>query len=1194
MRKTPKTSLALRCRNALLSLLLLPAVIPADGAAQEQSGAAASALTNKEEIPLEAGFTKPPPVARPWVYWFWMNGNVTPEGITADLEAMAEAGLGGVILMSVANSIPPGPVKFFSEEWRKLFQHAVSEAARLGLEVNMTNADSWTGSAGPWITPDLSMQKLTWSSLDVSGPGPADLRLPDPPRHEGFYRDIAVLAVPRTDAGLRQPDRVRISPPEVNAAAVTDNDFTTQAVFPRQTKEPTFIMLEFDEPFTAQGMTLYVGPHRGGHSGSLEVSDDGVNFRPVVPKWGIPRNGNEKLPYGVSFPPATGKFFRFNIELAKGPAYAARILGDRGLTISEIRLHPEPRLPNFEGKSGVRRHNFNGFPEPAGPPVAGVPSPEEITDLTSLLQPDGTLRWEVPAGDWRILRIGTTSTARRNHTATPGGEGLEASKIDADAIEHHFRSFVGKLIEDAGPLSGHSFTMTHVDSWEVGAQNWGTGLREKFRQRAGYDPLPYLPVLTGTFVGDQETSERFLWDYRRVLADVLADEYYGKLRELAQRSGLKMSAEVYGGGMFDSVQAAGRIDVPMAEFWVFQKPRIFLARLASYSAHTYGRRIVGAEAFTGGSGRDKWQSHPATLKAIGDAHYASGVNRFIIHRYAMQPWMDRLPGMTFGPHGIHLERTQTWWKPGAAWFRYLGRCQFLLQQGSHVGDVLFFTDEGVPSEIPYLQVADRLPAGYSHDVASRETLLERTRVEDGRIVVDPMPLPGGDIMPPMSYRVLVLPDHRRMTLAMAEKIRDLVAAGATVIGPRPVASPSLADQGAGDEKLRQIADEVWGPEGSTSPHRYGQGTVYPAKTPVDQVLRDLGVAPALDLRGVADQETLRWFQRRDAETNTDIYFLANGGEKPENISAVFRASGRIPELWQAEDGSIAPAPLWRRLDDGRCEVDLSLQPADSVFVVFRQPDPGAATPVSIAFNGQTVRGLGTTTENGKALEVTASGDGLVIAGDESGTGEITYSDGKRAPFQISKPSEKISLTDPWELSFPPGWKTPASIKLDALASWHLSPIDDVRHFSGTATYRASFTLPDDLEGRQVLLDLGQVEVIAEVAVNGQNLGVLWRQPFVRDITAAVKPGRNELTVKVTNLWANRLIGDEKFPPYLEFYEDGVPKSPWPDWVTNGPVPDTGRLTFTTWRHYDAKSPLRPSGLLGPVTITVRSPTTVKP
>jgi hypothetical protein len=1143
-------------------------------------------LTHAADDPLKAGFTQPPHEAKPWVYWFWMNGNITAEGITADLEAMAGAGLGGAILMNVANSIPPGPVDFFSEQWRKLFLHALKEAERLGLEINMTNADSWTGSAGPWITPDLSMQKLTWSSLDVSGPGTKDLRLPDPPRHEGLYRDIAVLAMPRTDDGLRPPDRVRISPPEVNAAALTDSDFTTEAVFPRQTKEPTFITMEFDKPFTAQGVTMYVGPYRGGHSGSLEVSDDGVNFRMVVPKWGIPRNGSEKLPYGISFPPATGKFFRFNIELAKGPAYAARILGERGLTIAEIRLHSEPRLPNFDGKGGFRRHDFKGFPEPADQAVANASAPEKIKDLSDLLQPDGTLRWEVPAGDWRILRIGTTSTAKRNHTATAGGEGLEASKIDAKAIEHHFRSFLGKLIEDAGPLAGRSLTMAHVDSWEVGAQNWGEGLREKFRQRAGYDPLPYLPVLTGTCVGDPEISERFLWDYRRVLADLVADDYYGKLRELAHRSGLTMSAEVYGSGNFESIQSAGRIDVPMAEFWVFQQPRIFLGRLASYSAHTYGRRIVGAEAFTGGQGRDKWQSHPATLKALGDAIYASGVNRFIIHRYAMQPWMDRLPGMTFGPHGIHVERTQTWWKPGAAWFTYLGRCQFLLQQGSHVADVLYFTDEGVPTDIPYLLIAGQLPDGYSHDVASRETLLERTRVENGRIVVDPMPLPGGEIMPPMSYRVLVMPNHRRMTLAMAEKIRDLVAAGATVIGPRPVASPSLADKGEGDEKLRRIADEVWGPEGSKTPHRYGQGTIYPAKTPVDQVLRDLGVAPALELRGVAEKETLRWFQRRDAETNTDIYFLANGGTKPEKISAVFRASGRIPEFWQPVDGSMLPAPFWRRLDDGRCEVDLTLQPSDSVFVVFRHPDTGAATPVSIAFNGHQVQGLGTAAKNEEALEVATDRNGLVIAADEAGSGEVALSDGRKIPFQVSRPAEKINLTGPWELSFPPGWKAPESMTLDTLASWHLSPIEDVRHFSGTATYRIDFILPGDLQGRQVVLDLGQVQVIAEVAVNGQNLGVLWHTPFARDITAAVKPGRNELTVKVTNLWANRLIGDEKFPPYLEFEKDGAPKSPWPDWVTPGPVPKTGRLTFTTWRHYDAKSPLLPSGLLGPVTVRV--------
>ncbi|HBO42755.1 MAG TPA: glycosyl hydrolase family 43, partial [Planctomycetaceae bacterium] len=510
---------------------------------------------------LEKAFESPPDAARPWVYWFWMNGNITKQGITADLEAMKRVGIGGTLIMSVSTGILPGKVDFMTPEWRELFAFAVAEADRLGLEIIMNNDDGWTGSGGPWNTVENSMQVLTSSEIRVKGPSRFDAVLPSPPAKLDYYRDIAILAIP-------------------------------------------------------------------------DVQDD---------------------PQG-------------------GPATAGDADGKT-----------TPRIENWQAKAGYV-HGKRIDPVVGDANAAGIPS-AKIVDLTSEVDAEGRLQWDVPEGNWVLLRLGHTTNGRRNHPCTPHGVGLECDKLSKEAMEKHFDGFLAKLIADVGPLAGKSLVGTHVDSWEVGSQNWTSKLREEFKSRRGYDPSPYYATLVGYIVESPEVSERFLWDYRKTLADMMADNYFGHLRELAKKHGMIMSAEAYGGD-FDYLQAASRMDIPMSEFWVRSlgangSPGWVLeqdptSKWASSAAHAACRKIVAAEAFTATDHEGKWQNHPYKIKALGDRMFAEGVNRFVFHRYAMQPWMDRLPGMTFGPWGTCIERTLTWFEPGRAWFKYLARCQHLL------------------------------------------------------------------------------------------------------------------------------------------------------------------------------------------------------------------------------------------------------------------------------------------------------------------------------------------------------------------------------------------------------------------------------------------------------------------------------------------------------------------------------------
>ncbi|GIU73760.1 MAG: hypothetical protein KatS3mg004_0847 [Bryobacteraceae bacterium] len=1336
------------------------------------AGAAAPPLLSAQTQPggllvVAKSFADPPASARPRTWWHWMNGNITADGITRDLEAMARIGVRGVQIFQAGTGIPKGPVDYGSQEHLKLLVHALNEAERLGIECDFHNCPGWSSSGGPWNGPEHSMKVVTWTERTVEGGRRVQLPLPQPPARLNFYRDIAVVAFPAPAGERPQRPLVRAAraatqqgaaPVELGAAEIDalfgDDPRSGVTVVPGGQNAPGTLTVEFTEPVEVRSVSFYAvpaGPGGGGFgapggAASLEHSADGARWEKACDlnlNTGNVLDGWPLAPVSASFAAVRGRFFRITLPQAR--------------RVSVLRLSGAPRLQNWAVKANYLHHSRGRASELDAPtpdaPAASAIDPGRIVDLTSRMRPDGTLEWDAPAGMWTVLRIGYTTTARTNHPAPDGGAGLECDKYSAAAMDHHFQGFFGPILKDLERLGRRGLAGGLIDSYEVGMQNWTDRFAEEFRSRAGYDLLRYLPAFTGRIVGSVETTERFLWDVRRVQADLMADNYYGRFSELCHRHGIKSYTEPYDGGPFDEVQIGMRVDIPMGEFWFARRGELDRSmKLASSVAHLKGHSVVGAESFTGAPMFSRWQEHPYALKAQGDWMYTHGLTLCIFHRYAHQPHPSVLPGMTMGPWGFHFDRTNTWFEKAGPWIDYLSRCQYLLQQGQPAADLLYFTGEDAPVDTPAPEALNPpLPSGYDFDFLNAETLLRRVGFSQGRIRVE-----GG-----AEYRLLVLPERRTMTLRVLRKLHELVRAGMWLSGPRPLRSPSLADS-ASEAEWKKLADELWGrANGSTvRENTLGHGRVFWG-LPLAEILSRMGVPPDFECTSRSGDAPVNFIHRRVGDD--DVYFVACRRRQPEDIVASFRVAGKRPEIWLADSAAMAPAPVFE-VRNGRTLLPLQLDPAGSAFVVFRNQPPhravtavtrdGAAVPVLAAAPfpqpapgrqaktsgtftvsvwckpdsfatltpprtsgwspagdlhsflfyppaGETLYGQGHAAcglvagRNGvsvieracaalEAVLVVEAGlsgwthialvyqdntpsvyiDGrLVSRGQRSrftvhpGVGESFQSDGagyfegdQCAPEVVPKalseaeiaamvqqgpprftphraveiallpgpgllvwepgrwrvqgvqaaeiqaaPPPAVEVAGPWTVSFPPGLGAPASIRLDRLIPLQRHSDPGVRHFSGTARYEADFAWNHELKPSQrACLDLGRVAVIAQVSLNGQPAGQFWKPPFRADVTSLLRRGANRLEVQVTNLWVNRLIGDEQLPPEAEYGAGGMARAGFgnaiqklPDWFVKGqPKPPGGRVTFTTWKHWDANSPLTEAGLIGPVRIEV--------
>jgi hypothetical protein len=701
-----------------------------------------------------------------------------------------------------------------------------------------------------------------------------------------------------------------------------------------------------------------------------------------------------------------------------------------------------------------------------------------------------------------------------NNRPPPAAEGLECDKLNREAVRAFLDGAFAPLERRFGSLGEAGLRHLLMDSWECKSQSWTPAMVEEFRRRRGYDPRPWMPVFSGRVVGSVMLSERFLCDFRRTVGDLLIENYYAAADDIARRKRLVLMAEAPGivTTCIDALRAKGVVQVPMGEFWhrdTFDEKSNFRSLLdcrdASSGAHLYGKRIVAAEAFTYAGGRI-WRSHPFTLKALGDLYFCQGVNRFVFHSYPHQPFVDpqQRPGMSMWAIGTFFGRTDTWWESGGkAWIAYLSRCQHLLQQGRPVRDIAILVGETIPSGAIASRDIEKtirsLPPGYDYDLVNADALLTRIAPRDGRAV-----LPDGN-----GYRVLAIPDAAVMSPAVAAKVRDLVAGGVVVVGAKPAIAPTLTGYPACDVELRRIADEVWGEcDGRTVTQRaFKAGWVF-NNAPVAATLERADVAPDFTYRA-SDTDTALAFTHRLLDDNAHVYFVSHQGTTTlDRVECSFRVAGLQPELWDPVDGSRRDAGAFR-IENARTVVPLRFDPAGSWFVVFRKPATAA-------------------------------------------TGSAAHNAPDYAPVK--------TVTGPWSVAFDPTLGGPAAVEFQTLEDWTRRPEPGIHFYSGTATYRAAFDLDAAQTGLPLFLDLGSVGVMAEVALNGRDLGTLWKPPFRVALAGVVRAGRNELTVRVTNPWANRLIGDSG-------------------------LPEMQRVTRVSYPNpYKTDAPLVPSGLLGPVTI----------
>lgn len=1061
---------------------------------------------------LREQFQNPSDEAKPWTFWYWMFGAVSKEGITADLEAMKRAGLGGTYLMPI-KGIKEGPqyngkAQQLTPEWWEMVRFSMEEADRLGLKLGMHICDGFALAGGPWMTPKESMQKVVWSDTIVDGGKIKGLHLPQPEAYEGFYEDISLFALPVKE------EAADVMPAKITCANIaTGNHIDIKKTVNMddagviRSSYPCYIQYEYEQPFTCRNIEIILsGNNYQAHRLKVMASDDGINYRLVkqlVPARQGWQNTDENSTHAI--PATTARYFRFywtpeGSEPGSEDMDAAK--WKPNLKIKQLRLHQEARLNQWEGKAGlVWRVAESTREEEIG--KEDCYSLSQVINLTEQYKnapashsKEKTITAVLPKGKWKLLRMGHTATGHTNATGG-GGKGLECDKFNPRTVRKQFDNWFAQAFVKTHPeVARRVLKYMHVDSWECGSQNWSDSFAKEFRTRRGYDLLPYLPLLAGIPMESAGRSEEILRDVRTTIAELVVDVFYQVLSDCAKEYDCQFSAECVAPTMVsDGLLHYQKVDLPMGEFWLnsptHDKPNDMLDAISG--AHIYGKNIIQAEGFT--EVRGTWDEYPAMLKALLDRNYALGINRLFYHVYVHNPWLDRQPGMTLDGIGLFFQRNQTWWDKGAkAFSEYATRCQSLLQYGHPVTDIAVFTGEEIPrrsvlperlvSSLPGLFGTERIESerirlanegqplrvrpvgvthsanmadpekwvnplrGYAYDSFNKDALLRLAKAENGR-----MKLAEG-----MGYKVVVLPLSRPMN-------------------PEPVLSPAV----------RKKMDEL-----------KAAGVIVPALPYTEEDFSAYGLE-----RDMIVPEDVAWMHR-SGELG-DIYFVANQREETRTFTASMRINGRKPECWNPVTGEMNTHPSYR-IHDNRTEVTLTLAPNESVFIVFPT--------------------------------------------EEAADKERTSTD-KREPLNRTLETEEYTVTF---------LATGKTVVRKDLFDWSKEEDEQIRYYSGTAVYKATFRWKDKLKkGQPVYLNLGKVCNLATVRVNGIDCGTVWTAPYRADITSALKKGTNELEIEVTNTWANALKGvDEGKAPY-----DGI---------------------WTNAKYRKQEDTLLPAGLLGILTI----------
>lgn len=1118
---------------------------------------AAACDSNTEAKPGGVQFEPTPGDARVWTFWHWVHGAVSKEGISADLEAMKEQGIGGAYIFAIRDTVGlyDKQVVTHSPEWWELVKYTVSEANRIGVQLGFNTCDGFTTAGGPWITPELSMQKVVWADTLVEGGRQLNVDLPQPEDYKGYYEDIATYAFPvsgsEQDSWEIQPKvSTNMKNEEVQFLAQKNNEKTFS------TKTEGWIEYAFDAPFTCQTVQIKTGwANYQSNRLIIKVSDDGKTFTEHC-RLEPPRSGWQDLyqPNTQAIAPVTARYFRFVFE-KDGSEPGAEDIDDAKwsprLQLKGLRLLSSARINQFEGKNASiwriaketedyqSAHQFVDL--------------EQLVNVSEFVSADGKIDWTAPEGQWKIIRMGHTSTGRENYIGG-GARGLECDKFNSEAVKLQFKNWFGEVYRQVGEeLARKTVTRLLCDSWECGSQNWSTSFPDEFEARRGYSLMPYLPVMAGIPLENAELSERVLRDVRETVAELFAEKFSGTMAEEAHRLGALFVAESNAPtGVVDGMLHHKYADYPAGEFW-FQspshdKPNDVLDAVSA--AHIYGKPVVQAESFT--EIRLDWNETPAMLKPYADRNLALGINKIVNHVFVLNPWLDRKPGATLDKVGTFLQRDQSWWSMSHALWSYLENSQQLLQRGTPVVDIAVFTGEEIPrrailpdrlvNTLPGLFGKERLESeksrlankdfpkyemprtvstqanmarpedwidplqGYAYDSFNKDALLNLASVENGRVT-----LPSG-----MSYALLVVPGNRkmaphggeRMSIAVAKKLRELLLAGATIVmQQKPERAISLNED---DAELAAILDDLFTGEAKTITQN-GETIQYIQKGK-GRLISGAYSNRSLDALGVsADFSSnatghLAWNHR--SEGNQEIYFISNQTNGALTANLNFRQAGKVPVFYDAVTNDTLPCRDWGEAN-GRISLNYEFAPHASVFVLFEADN-------------------------------------------------VDQRDGKSTSTKLN---EEMTVEGPWKVQFDPEFGGPKDAQSwSELKDWTSDANDAIKYYSGVASYTAEFNWDSDLE-QPLWIDLGEFNDVADISLNGKPVGVLWTKPYRLKLEGQLVTGRNELEIKLANTWNNRLIGDHA-------------------------LPEQERVSWTTAPYRLEGQPLLKAGLFGPVTIKI--------
>jgi len=1113
-------------------------------------------LSAQEVHKKEISFQPTIESSKPWVYWYWMKSAYSKAGITADLEAMKQAGIAGAYLMTIKGPDNPPlinpPILQLTPEFWDMIHWAFAEADRLGVKLAFHAADGFAVAGGPWITPEMSMQKVVWSTVELDGGKLIKTVLPVPEHYKDYYKDIAIFAIPIKEfQNNSQLQKVKVTASEQGDASFLA-DKTKEGNF--KLAEKGWIQYEFEKPFTCKSIVVETtGRDFQAQRLIVEVSNDGVNFK-FHERLIAPRHGWQDMDYAHThtIKPITAKYFRFVYD-PTGTEPGAEDLDfakwKQNLKVSKITLSNQALIDNFEGKSGAV---WRLSPETTSEQIPNAESfkKSEIINISKYVDANGNLSWKAPRGKWKIIRMGHTSTGHENATGG-AGKGLEVDKFNPELIRFQLDHWFGEAVRTAGPeLASKVLKILHLDSWECGSQNWSSVFQAEFKKRRGYDIVDYFPVMAGIPIENTQFSEKVLYDVRKTIAELVADNFYGTVAEIAKKNNVKFSTENVAPVITsDALLHFKYVDYPSGEFWLksptHDKPFDMVDAISG--GHIYGKNIIQAEAFT--ALRMDWDEHPGNLKTLADRNYALGINRFFYHVFVHNPWTDRKPGMTLDDIGTFFQRDQTWWKPGKAWFEYCQRVQLQLQKGNPVVDLAVFIGEDLPSRsfvpdrlVPFIpnvfgkarlesekirlenegQPTAKMPKevtysknmtdlsqwvnplnGYQYDSFNADVLLNKAKVVNGKVTFE-----NG-----IQYGALLFPGIHKMSpnkvvsLAVAEKMLQMIQDGATVLlGDKPTKIPGLQSD-FDKEKWQQTVDAIWNHNPNEKTWKIGNGTVIQLPY-LGNDFAEIGLTQDVYFPELRREEAgaMAWTHRKSADE--DIYFLSNQKEEKRTLSVSFRVSGKTPQWYNPVLDKTTTLTQYTE-ESGRTIIPLQFEANESGFVIF----------------------------TAKAKE------------------NIAKSAKNWAEFETVQ-----TLDENWDLQFDPKFKGPEKpLKIGKLFDWSTSENEQIKYYSGTAVYTKEFQWKGKKANDQFWLDLGEIANIAEIKINGKDCGTLWTFPYKVNISDALQKGKNTIEIRITNTWANRIMGDQK-------------------------LPEKERFTWSLARYRLEGNPLLKAGLLGPIKI----------